>query len=550
MRYRAFKPNASWYQISWDHDRADPPSSWAEVLAIPGVRYHPRAIEFPATCWMLSDVVEFCKVLGVVPPELYAARYSTVRPWAPARAVLAHQPELTLRLLDTSRVLCADGMGLGKTGAAIQAAETVRRHIHHHQRPVFVFGPLRLRKSWQRELYVMGALEAPEDFCALESLSMDDPSWRPGAKWYFVHYDVISAWWSRLALLRPCVTILDEGHLLKNGKTKRTKATSLAFQGAPFRMCLTGTPIQNKPQDLWSILTMLTGERTWGGPVEYRQRYCGSLRNDFGWQDMEPTNVQELQERLAPFWLRRTLESAGVELPPFRREIVEVAPSPLRKQTYRTQLSSMSAAQVASIVQVMLTGAVVPDTLKLIAKLRKVTSDAKLDTTIELCESILAQDGAVVVFTWERRVAEKLAETFGKRPAITGNLDIRARDMHIDDFQANGGLLAATYGALAEGVTLHRARCVIQHDMDWVPSTMLQAEKRIHRIGQAHACTSYWMTAPKLFDAFVLDALRHKLNDTELVLALEEAVPELTRDNTMDDFEARLLRDMQAWRES
>lgn len=545
--YRALLTSAAWYQILWNYDRAEAPASWDAVLAIPGVRLHPRAIEIPWTAFELPEVLELCKELDVRPPSI-PFKYPTVRTWAPKRAPFAHQFIVTERLLRSGRLLLGDQMGAAKTASAIMAAETVRRHVHHYQRPVFVFAPLRLRNTWKRELLVMGAIENESEFCALESLTMDDASWRYNAKWYFIHYDVVSAWWSRLALLRPCVTIMDEAHLLKNGRAVRTKATSLAFQSAPFRMELTGTPIQNKPQDLWSLLTMLTGERTWGGPIEFRQRYIGAYRTDYGWKDTDPTNVEELQERIAPFWLRRTIQSAGVELPAFTREIVEVEPNPLRAQEYAGRMRTMTPHEARQILQVMLQGSLIKDAIRIIGKLRKVTADAKLTATFELIDTIVEQGESVVVFTWERRTAARIAQYASTLPsALTGEIDIDKRNDYVDTFQAQGGVLVATYGALAEGVTLHKARHVILHDIDWIPGTMLQAEKRVHRIGQDFACKAYWMTAPKLFDSFMLKALRLKLNDAETILDLERAVPELSL-GAPDDFEARMQRELELWR--
>lgn len=548
MQLRAFLPNASWLHVLWSDELRDPPVEWSDLLAVPGVRFFPKQLEIPWTAWVCPELIDFCRTYGLTVP-VFKDKYQTVRIWDPARPVFSHQPELAKRLLQSTRVLCADEMGLGKTASAIQAAETVRRHVHHYQRPVVIFGPLRARKVWLRELTSMGAIESPEQFCALESTDMASTSFRKGALYYFVHYDVIDTWWSRLVLERPCVSIADEVHLLKNGRALRTKMASVAIQAAPFRILLTGTPIQNHPEDLWSLLTILCGERNWGSPIAFRQRYCGAVQTQFGYKDTGPTCVEELQERLAPFYLRRRREDAGVQLPDFRREIVDVQVSALKKRDHATLLGSLSPTVIARMVDALLKGSLLPDALKALSRMRASTSQAKLPATLELAQSVLDQDGAVVVFTWERKTADWLQNKLDKAyPAMTGALSIQQRDARIDTFQANGGAIVATYGALAEGVTLHRARTMILHDIDWVPATMLQSERRIHRIGQDKACTCYWMVAHELFDALLLQALRTKLADTELILNIEQAVPEICGDAGPDTFEARMQAQMQAWR--
>jgi len=545
LDYRAFTPNADWFHIMWDQPCERPPAIFEPLLELPGVSYHLKGVQVPRSVWEHALVAELCEHFKLKAPEYKG--YAQIPVWKPTRTPLAHQGLLTEVLVTSGRVLCADDMGLGKSGSAIQAAETVRRNIFARKRPVVIFAPLRLRKTWQRELLVMGAIDDPSEFCALESSSMDHPSWRNGCPYYFVHYDVVKTWWSRLVLHRPCVSIADEVHLLKNGRSLRTRSAGLALQTTPFRILLTGTPIANKPEDLWSLLTLLNGQSTWGGPIEFRKRYCGAYRTDFGWKDVGPTHEEELQARMEPFYFRRDIAAAGVELPPFKREITEVEPARGLKQAYAEFVSTLGPDMVRRIVTAMMHGQPTDDVLKLIGQLRKETSRAKMPATLELAQSILEESGAVVVFTWERAVAKALQKQLDKsHNAVTGDLPMAEREGIVDAFQAQGGVIVATYGALAEGVTLHRARGIVLHDMDWVGSTMLQAEKRIHRIGQGHACVAHWMHAPGMFDDYIFAALRKKLGDAEQMLNLPRGVPEL---GEADDFHTRMQSAIEDWRQ-
>ncbi len=555
MHYSSITVGADWFRVQWDVARENAPLDWQRVLAIPGVRYYPKALEIPRTAWTMSEVLDFCAALEITPPK-HVNKYVGIGLWQPDRKPLAHQPAVTHRLLEQHRVLLADQLGLGKTSSAIQAAETVRRHVFHGNRPVVILGPLRTRATWCKELLAMGAIADKSEFCALHTRDLTQSGiWRDDAPYYFVHYDVIDAWWSRFTHLRPCVTILDEAQYVKNSGSRRCRNAAMVAHIAPFRLIVTGTPIANAPKDLYSILDLLNGPQTWGTQNQYRERYCGAERNNYGLVDMGPTRVEELRARLEPFYIRREVSDTSVELPAFRRELVEVETSAEREKTYRQHTNVLNAEDVRKLVSAVCSGAPVgpsDDTLRMLNSLRQVTSDIKIPATAELATSILEADGAVVVFTWQRATASLLQRMIDPtRNAITGVLPIEQRNGLIDRFQAEGGGLVATYGALADAVTLHRARAAIMHDLDYVPSTMLQAEKRIHRIGQQHGCTVYWMIAPHFFDRILVSVLRQKCADTEMVFSLKEQIAELTQRDPLDNFTVwmeQAIKDWKTWK--
>lgn len=551
MNYSSFTVGADWFRVTWNVERSTAPESWARVLALPGARYYPIALEIPRTAWHMPAVVDLCAELGVTPPK-HSERYASIGLWQPKQKPLAHQPVIAKHLLEQHRVLLADAMGLGKTRSAIQAAETVRRHIYHGHKPVLIVGPLRVRSTWLRELLATGAIESRDEFCALKTQNQDDRCWNDSAAYYFIHYDVVHVWWPKFTSLRPCVTILDEAHYIKNGQSRRARNAAMVAHIAPFRLLLTGTPIDNTPKDLHSLLDMLNGPQTWGSRNTFRVRYCGAFRDQFGLADTVPTHVEELQERLQPFYVRRELSDTDVELPAFTRELVEVDIPANRTLSYQQHTRVLSSNDIQKLVGAMLSGQVFGnDVMRTMAALRQVTSEAKVAATVELASNILDADGAVVVFTWQRTQAVQLQRMLqGTRQAITGEIAIEKREALIDSFQAQGGALVATYGALQDAVTLHRARAVILHDIDYLPKVMLQSEKRVHRIGQAHGTKSYWMVANQLFDRILLTALRQKTADVELVLALREQLPELTAaDDAVDTFSSEMERTMKEWRE-
>ena len=122
----------------------------------------------------------------------------------------------------------------------------------------------------------------------------------------------------------------------------------------------------------------------------------------------------------------------------------------------------------------------------------------------------------------------------------------------VESFQRSGGALIATLDSLKEGVTLHKARLVVMHDLHWVPSNVLQAEKRVHRIGQHRPVISTWVTVTDSIDTLLSRALIRKsqaMQDTLGIAAAVNMVDELNlHDVAGESFEDEFSAVIRAWR--
>ena len=228
----------------------------------------------------------------------------------------------------------------------------------------------------------------------------------------------------------------------------------------------------------------------------------------------EATNVEELKARLACCYIARNIESAGLSLPPLTRQLVPVDLTDRELESYQSKLAELPLEE---IVNAILHRRASARTLELLNQLRKRTSRGKITATAQLAAGIYDQEESAIVFCWERDVCERIASKLHTLNVdrscvhiIHGGESHTVRNKRVNDFQAHGGVLVATIDSLGVGVTLHKARHVIMHDLDWVPSKMLQAEKRAHRIGQVWPVTSYWMTASGTIDGIVARAFEKK----------------------------------------
>jgi SWI/SNF-related matrix-associated actin-dependent regulator 1 of chromatin subfamily A len=518
--YSVARVNRRWLTIFWSDDTphtAEVERLLRQVEELPGTKRHPKALDIPYTALGLDEVLDLVVAVNAAQPESvppYAAPLSDVH-----RESFAHQFVAAKQAMRHNCLLLCDDMGLGKTQSAILAAHN---YWEQHGGKWLILAPLFTRASWTADLIACGVIQSADELCVLEGRKASAPCWRDDAEVYFCHYDVIKHWFPRFGFAPPSVVIADEVHNLRNGRTQRAKGAALALGPAKMRILLTGTPIENRPSDLWHLLEMTTGKGTWGSASDFRRRYCGAVQGEWGLEDNSPTNVEELRERMVPFYLRRIVDDIGEELPSLTRTPVLAQLAGKRRALHAAQFKELDLGELFGAVS---SGQSFGDeTLRVLHSLRQISSEAKLATTVDLVESIVTQGESVVVFCWQRETAEYLGRTqLGIAPTyvVHGGTDIGTRDRYISAFQGNGGALFATYGALKEGVTLHTARHVILHDLDWGPSTIAQAEKRIHRIGQKNACTSHWVICEDSIDTIFASILATKMQNTAEVLGIE-----------------------------
>jgi len=512
-------PMRGWICLRWLDSEVTPAFADAvnAIIELPGASLREKVIEIPRSMWTSP---EFKALLATTEHSYLNVRGETRELWAGSRTLYAHQDVGARFLVRGQGGLLGDEMGLGKTLTAIVAAETLTAEFKP-KAPKLIVAPGYTRDVWRRELLACGAITSDIDFaaCAGRSPKYADFNW--DASWWFCHFDVAAAWAPFIAhnrCGRPLVAVVDEVHWIKNGRAQRSKGVAIAAGVAPFRIGLTGTPMPNRTAELWHVLTVLDGTRTWGSPIDFRRRYCGALRGSYGWVDHGPTHSTELKNRLEHRYLRREIEDAGVDLPKRTRTVVDVALTDAQQKRHDKLVTKLGGLE--ELTRAIRSGSFGQDTLPMMTKLRQLTSQAKIATTTAYVESLVEQDEDVVVFCWERKTVETIAAKVMKSSTATGwvdrvmfvhgGLSQDERDLVVADFQLYGGVLVATIDSLKEGVTLHKARCIVMHDMTWVPSDFLQAEARVHRIGQTRPVISSWVLVKDSFDTLLASALLMK----------------------------------------
>lgn len=449
--------------------------------------------------------------------------------------------------LSRPNTLIGDDMGLGKT---IQALGVMNADpsIHH----VLIVSPLSVAINWQRE--------AAKWLTRPHSVGIATAKKLPETDIVICHWGIVAKHATAIRARAWDMVVLDESHYAKNPKAARTKVVMGDRQAgipplmAKRQLALTGTPIPNRPVELYPIAKWLNpGE--FGNWKHFVTRYCDAYQSRFGWDVSGASNLDELQEKLrASVMIRRLKKDVLKELPPKIRQVVVIGAdtSDLKKalkaeQAVTTQAEkSLTAAQVAvELGKTQSEDAYQSAVAKLrqastavfteMSQVRHATALAKVPQVLSHVQDVLAEDGAkVVLFAHHRDVVASLktgleagtADSPGvKVVEVMGGMAGPKRQDAIDAFQndVETRVFVATIDAAKEGITLTASHTAVFAELDWVPGNLSQAEDRIHRIGQRDACLIQHVLLDGSIDAKMAQTIMHKQEVIDQALDVQVA---------------------------
>ncbi len=345
------------------------------------------------------------------------------------------------------------------------------------------------------------------------------------ARIFLTHYEVVKSEERRIALFlrtRRVAAILDESHKIKNPDAALSKSFHRLAPGFARRVIMTGTPVANRPYDLWSQIYFLDQGQALGTDFEdFRSKL--ELSNDL-WsddkrrQDFE-TELAGVFDRIRPFTVRETKSTAGIELPDKVVENRLVALNPRQAELYR-QFRDDTRAEVLGADGVVEDDA--EDLLKRLLRLVQVASNpglvdksyteepAKLSLLREMVSEATGAGAKVIVWTSFVQNAVWLTKELMAYGAVAvhGEAGMGARNAAIAQFKTDPEcrVLVATPGAAKEGLTLTMANHAIFFDRSFSLDDYLQAQDRIHRISQKQTCFVWNLIAEDTVDEWV-DAL-------------------------------------------
>jgi SWI/SNF-related matrix-associated actin-dependent regulator 1 of chromatin subfamily A len=418
--------------------------------------------------------------------------------------------------LDHPNVLIADDMGLGKTVQAIgiyNADPSIRN--------VLIACPASLTLNWKREFEKWG-LRKPVVRIANSS---DFPR---SANIIVFNYDIAHKVRPKIDEWEWDLFIADECHMLKNGKALRTlsvlggrkvetikdpltqqekKVTLFTSIRAKRRAFLTGTPILNRPVELWTLIHTLDPQGLGKNWVSFVERYCDGHKTKYGWDGSGASHLEELQERLrSSFMVRRLKEDVLTELPGKRRVVLEIPAygnvariveeekrranslnDKIEQITAQAIMADAEKNEVAFRHAVRLLRSAEALAFDEMSRVRHDTAIAKIPHMIEHLDDSLETSPKIIVFAHHLDVIEALADHYGDQcVTLTGQHSPAQRQAAVDRFQQDPNCRVFIGNIIAAGVgwTLTASSHVVFCELDWRPGIVSQAEDRANRIGQ------------------------------------------------------------------
>jgi SNF2 family DNA or RNA helicase len=441
----------------------------------------------------------------------------------------------------------ADDMGLGKTLQVLTLLQARKQALQ--KGPSLLIVPTSLLHTWQEQAQRFTPtlrlliLHGPDRHARANDI--------PQADLVITTYALLTRDRDRLCARDWPLIILDEAQTLKNPASQMAK--TLRDIPAGGRLALTGTPLENSLQDLWTLMDWTTP-----GLLGDRKTFQTLFRKPIE-TNGDASAQARLNRRIRPFMLRRTKEEVASELPPKTEIIDYIELSKPQQQLYEAVRVSMDekvraavAAKGLSQARITILDALLklrqvccdPGLVKL-ASARSVSESAKRERLTSLLDELVREGRRVLVFSQFVEMLDKIAGDLEARGIehlkLTGQTKDRAKVL--DSFtkgKAPVFLLSLKAGGV--GLTLTQADTVILYDPWWNPAVERQAMDRAHRIGQDKPVFVYRLVAKGTVEEKIvaLQAKKQALADALFEPANEAKTTDILDEQTLGELFAPL----------
>ncbi len=383
------------------------------------------------------------------------------------------------------RAVLAVDMGCGKTPMSLWWLS------RNEAVPAVVVCPASIKWQWQAE--VMKVLGWRAAVCEGKKPRVKHIA---GSRVVIVNYDILAAWLPLLKQMKPTCIVLDECQYCMSPKSIRTKAARDLCRRVPHVLALSGTPLVNRPIELFPTLNILRPSK-FTSRFSFGMAYCAGRRGYRGWDFNGASKTEELHQLLLDtVMVRRRKADVLKDLPAKVRQIVPVDIRD-RSEYLRAEADFISwlrkqdpnAAVRASRAEAVTKAGYL---LRLAAKL-------KCRAVYGWVNDWLADtDEKMVLFAVHTKMIEALKRNIKtKIVTIDGSVTGRNRQHAVDQFQNDRKtrLLIGNVTAAGVGLNLTAASTVAFAELPWQPGAVTQAEDRCHRIGQTGSVLCYYLVA-------------------------------------------------------
>ena len=422
-------------------------------------------------------------------------------------------------------VLCSDEMGTGKTIQSAGLFTLISNNKDNGEQPRFlVICTAGMKITWEREIR-----KWCEGLSIVKIKGTKLLDYLPTENVVIINYDLVvhhRPWIDQIADKYGWdLIICDEAHYLKNPKAKRTVAVlgGRLKRGEEFghigsidgkKLFLTGTPLVNRPVELWPILKECDPTGLGENWQRFVRKYCGAYKGRYGWDTSGATNLEELQVKLrSSIMIRRRTNDVLDQLPAIQRQAIVLPDNGnadiVRAEweafnNYEQVLKELEEARTSTDSDMDSLLRTLRDrqgaSFAELAKYRKLVGMCKKDHVVEHCRNVIDSRGKIVLFAWHKDVVTALLSGLQEFNPVrfTGSDSQVARQASVDAFQVDETVKVIVLNLEAGGVgitltgTEEAGFCtsVVFSELDWRPSIMQQAERRVARLGADESATN------------------------------------------------------------
>ncbi len=330
--------------------------------------------------------------------------------------------------------------------------------------------------------------------------------------------------------------VLDEAQAIKNPDSQTARAAYGVR--AAFRLALTGTPVENRLEELWSLVHF-TNRGLLGGRGEFADRFARPI------SEGRSGVAADLRRRLKPFILRRLKQDVAPELPPRTDAVLRVELGDNERAIY----DAVRAATRSDVLALLADGKGVMQALEALLRLRqaachpalvpgqKAATSSKVETLVAALETAVAENHKALVFSQWTSLLDLIEPALARAELPFTRLDGNTRDRGgvVERFQADGGppVMLVSLKAGGSGLNLTAADHVFLCDPWWNPAVEAQAADRTHRIGQTRPVFVYRLVSADTVEEKILVLQDSKRALMDAALADGAAAAGLTKDDLL-----------------
>lgn len=445
-----------------------------------------------------------------------------------------------LRFMHLNGIL-ADDMGLGKTLQAIIGV--TQYHKENKDAKSIVVCPTSLIYNWKEEFERFNP--------KLKVLTVDGtPTQRKKLINHLGSYDIVVTSYSLLQKDVECYekipfgyAILDEAQHIKNRTTRNAK--SVKALNARHRLILTGTPVENSLEELWSLFDFLMPGllSTYDRFVEKYIRVPRASHREV---------MEGLKKKVSPFVMRRMKKDVLSELPPVSEMVYFCNLTETQKDLYKSYATS-AREELSQLVQKEGFDRVQIHVLATLTRLKQICchpaifakedieegDSAKYDLLMDLLDNLLVSNHKTVIFSQYTRMLQIMRDELKKRNIGFCYLDGTSKNRMsiVKQFNETEDIpvFLVSLKAGGSGLNLTGADTVIHYDMWWNPAVENQATDRVHRMGQKKSVSSYKLVTKGTIEEKIIEMQRRKTGLVKQVISTDdEAMSKLTWEEVLE----------------